>query len=116
MGLDTEVYDYSASANCPVIGSSELRKNKQDKVHWDPVEKDVDFNPNQRWSSWPRSRHERFNWIAGDYLTKFDYEPKLFKGQRGKWFILNLIMDVILKYKLICKRLWFAKKSKFLMK
>ncbi len=91
--LRTEIYDFEAALNAPVKGSSEARQGDKE-VHWKPVKKTKQFNPTQRWSGWSRARHERFNWLAGHYLTQFGYEPQPFKGQQLFWNIWNRGLDV----------------------
>lgn len=73
LGLDPEPYDFSAAQSLPVVGSSELKKNKGDQVHWEPVKADSTFNPTARFSHWNRKQHERFNWLAGHYMSRFGY-------------------------------------------
>ena len=77
LGLDSEVYNFDAAKHLNVIGSSELRQDKTDVVHWRPVEKWRNFNPIMRWSHWSSEQHERFNLIAGDHLKLFGYTPEM---------------------------------------
>lgn len=105
LGLDAEKYDYSSAENSAVIGSSDLRNKKRDKVHWIPVSKTSDFNPLTRWSYWKKSKHLRFQWIAGDLLSAFDYdlvhEPKV----RAWWYTWNILLDFFFPIKISLKRL-----------
>lgn len=74
LGLDPEKYDFQDALNLPVKGSSELRtKEGEEKIHWTPVAKTKDFNPLDRYKHWGRTRYERFNWIAGEFLERFGY-------------------------------------------
>ncbi len=74
-GLDAKLYDFEAARNLPVRGSSELR-HQAGELHWEPVEKTVQFDPLRRWRHWHQWRHARFNWLAGTYLQQFGYEPE----------------------------------------
>jgi hypothetical protein len=74
LGLDSEKYDFQGAMNLPVIGSSELRSNEgEKKIHWQPVDKTKEFNPLDRYNNWGKARHERFNWVAGEFLERFGY-------------------------------------------
>jgi len=94
LGLDVATYDFNAATSLPVRGSSVFRGHEEDKVHWRPVEKTMDFNPMLRWNHWSHVLHERFNWIAGEYLGPFGYEAKEYKTDRFLWTIWNLILDM----------------------
>lgn len=83
--LSIQKYDFTSAENLPVRGSSTLAGKGVKAMHWQPVEKTVDFNPLERWSYWSRARHERFNWIAGKYLTYFGYEKKVYSANRFLW-------------------------------
>jgi hypothetical protein len=102
LDLDAEVYDYSAAASLPVRGSSTLRGQPTayhaswvaEGIHWEPMKKPSDFNPVQRWADWSRARHERFNWLSGEYLERFGYAPKTYSGGRFLWSAWNRMLDV----------------------
>jgi hypothetical protein len=98
LDLNPTLYDFEAAAKLPVRGSSVFGKVAEDDVHWSPVEKDKDFNPIARWAHWPRSRHERFNWVAGKYLRECGYEEKSYPGHHALWTIWNKGLDI--KWKL----------------
>lgn len=87
LGLDAEVYDFEAARNLPVRGSSSYRRDGGE-VHWKPVERSADFRPLERWADWSRSRHERFNWLAGDQMRALGYELSE-QEARGWWKIWN---------------------------
>ena len=93
LNLDEAIYEFEAAAKLPVRGSSVLRGN-QKEVHWEPVNKTPDFNPISRWNDWTRALHERFNWVAGNYLLKLGYEKKQFAANRMFWTLLNLLLDI----------------------
>jgi hypothetical protein len=63
-------------------------------IHWNPIEKPADFNPMDRWSNWSRAKHERFNWLAGEYLSRFGYPLKTYPRGSWLWFAWNVILDV----------------------
>jgi hypothetical protein len=103
LGLDPEEYDFDAAGSLPVIGSSELRKHRTDKIHWDPVETSSSFDPMARFSHWKRRQHERFNWIAGPYMSKFGYCLQTSPAYRRFYSTRNVLLD--LKWKLSALRL-----------
>ena len=98
LDLDLSKYDFNKAKNLPVSGSSDLLTKKGSEIHWEKTEKDKDFNPLKRWEGWGRFLHERFNWIAGKYLTQLGYEQKAFEGNRIFWRIYNHLLD--LKWKI----------------
>lgn len=114
LGLDSDSYDFKATVNLPVRGSSELRAQGK-KMHWRPVEKAQDFNPIMRWRHWDRALHERFNWIAGDCLEQFGYTKQTQSKNQFLWIVWNILLDIIwkpffwLKVKQNCDRLNRAK-------
>lgn len=99
--LDAEAYDYDGAVNLPVRGSSTLRGQPSahevpwvaQGIHWDPVAKPANFNPVERWANWSRAKHERFNWLAGEYLEKFGYDKKTYTGGRVLWPVWNILLD-----------------------
>ncbi len=102
LGLDPNSYDYSAAGNLPVRGSSTLRGNGTSSrqscvangIHWNPVEKPAAFNPVDRWSNWNRKKHERFNWLAGKYLSRFGYALKTYPRGGWLWCARNVVLDL----------------------
>jgi Sulfotransferase family len=110
LGLDPELYDYSAAANLPVRGSSAVRAQGSgasrdfwvaEGVHWKPIPKPADFNPLTRWSNWSRAKHERFNWIAGRSMPAFGYSPRRYTGARALWSTWNVACDLLLVDRLL---------------
>ena len=73
VGLDPAVYDFDAALDTPVYGSS-YQKTEGKGVSWQPKAKAPGFASNERWATWSRARHERFNWIAGRELIALGYE------------------------------------------
>jgi hypothetical protein len=93
LGLDPDDYDFAAAQDSPVLGSS-VAKGGEDKVHWNPVEKPRDFDPLERFAGWSESRHRRFNWISGDRLRDFGYEPQHAKPSMASG-AKNVCLDLI---------------------
>jgi hypothetical protein len=112
LNLDPTCYDFEKAANLPVRGSSQLHKKGQEYRHWKPVERTPDFNPMTRWSHWGQARHERFNWLAGKYLTQFGYCQEGQVKSSTWWSIWNVIMDVKWNFRIRAGQLKRLVKSK----
>lgn len=104
LGLDPDTYDYAAAVDLPVRGSSAVRAQTPNSgrdfwvtegVHWNPTPKPAGFNPLVRWRDWNRAKHERFNWIAGRYMSAFDYSCQQYAGPRMLWSSWNVACDVL---------------------
>jgi Sulfotransferase family len=102
--LDPTVYNFEGARDLPVRGSSSLRRKGAERVasfvapgvHWRPVPRAADFDPVNRWNGWSRAKHERFNWIAGQYLTALGYEQKIYSGGvRWPWAVWNYVLDAL---------------------
>ncbi len=91
--LDAECYDFEEAAQTPVYGSSYASK-EEGGITWTPKEKPTGFESRNRWSSWSRLQHERFNWLAGDELRALGYEPQRYGGPRWLWALLNHALDL----------------------
>jgi protein-tyrosine sulfotransferase len=74
LDLDQDDFDFEAAEGLPVRGSSFYFGPGRISVHWEPVDKGADFDPKERWRSWSRGMHERFEWIAGEQMRFFGYE------------------------------------------
>jgi hypothetical protein len=83
-----------AALNLPVRGSSVFRGQDPTNIHWKPVEKTADFNPLLLWSHWDQALHERFNWLAGQYLVQFGYDKKQYTSNRFLWAVRNRLLDL----------------------
>ena len=94
LGLDMEKYDFEAAQKLPIKGSSDIRDQGRENVHWLPLNKTQKFNPMKRWENWGRARHERFNWLAGQYLLQFGYSKQTFTENQNLWNLWNIIQDV----------------------
>ncbi|MCK6624177.1 MAG: sulfotransferase [Anaerolineae bacterium] len=94
LGLNPDCYNFENADNLPIRGSSELRKQSKQDLHWKPIEKTADFNPTTRWHHWSRTKQERFKWLAGKYLVAFGYcQPDELKSIIF-WQIWNIILDI----------------------
>lgn len=93
LDLDVNAYDFRVATSLPVRGSSTVRQRGSDAMHWEPVEKASDFDPMSRWRDWSRARHERFNWVAGHYLTRLGYELQYSSSNRFLWSLWNAVHD-----------------------
>lgn len=71
--LDADRYSFDAAENLPVKGSCETKEGSG-RVNWQPVEKTADFNPLERWREWPPQQLEQFEYLAGDWLRRFQYD------------------------------------------
>ncbi|MFK7847124.1 MAG: sulfotransferase [Rhodothermales bacterium] len=71
--LDADAYDFEAALDTPVYGSSFMKEEGKDMT-WKPQEKKKDFNTKERWRSWGKFKHGRFNWIARRELENLGYE------------------------------------------
>jgi hypothetical protein len=90
--LDPARYDFDAAIDAPVIGSSFVRVG-DGKLTWKPVERDASFDPTARHSSWRRSRHERFEHLAGDLQRALGYDSHGRGG--GVWPAFNVTNDAV---------------------
>jgi hypothetical protein len=96
--LDDVAYDYNATTNLPIKGSSDLRKQDGQSMHWKPVERPVDFDPLARFKHWGKARHTRFNWVAGKQLDQFGYD-RISDAQRLYWLFPNLAGDLAWQFR-----------------
>jgi protein-tyrosine sulfotransferase len=72
LGLDRSRYDFQASQNLGVMGSSELVKT-DGSLHWKSIDKSAGFNPLARASEWSPHLRSRFEWIAGEQMRALGY-------------------------------------------
>lgn len=94
LDIDPELFDFNSAKSLGVTGSSEL-KDQTSGIHWQVMEKKMDFNPLARFSNWDRKRHERFNWIAGKQMTRLGYELVVFSENKQFSVIRNKFRDLI---------------------
>ena len=93
LNLNTQGFNFNAVDNIPVRGSSVLRGAPAADVHWQPVAKTADFNPLERFKDWTPAQHARFNWLAGDALRLFGYQPVTPAGSPAFWAARNRWLD-----------------------
>jgi len=94
LGLNSDTYDFEGAKNLPISGSSDLVEKEKTQIDWKFRRKTAEFNPLNRWKSWERSRHERFNWIAGDAMGQFGYTKETYDKNRLFWAMWNILMDL----------------------
>ena len=89
LGLDSAIYNFARARALPVRGSSTYR-GASTGLDWSkPIAKTEVFNPMERWQSWPRARHERFNWVAGPYMRRLGYTLIETGGRTAYWRLWN---------------------------
>jgi hypothetical protein len=91
LGLNPDLYSFEEASKSAVRGSSSFRGDDR-SLHWKSVKKSNEFNPNLRGSNWNQMLHQRFNWIAGEYLVKLGYEKK-YEDMNYLWKIWNHLED-----------------------
>ena len=72
--LDNEKYPWEGVDEVPVLGSSTYRGEKEKNVHWKPISKTENFNPNKKWLSWSRAKKNIFIRNAGKSLIELGFE------------------------------------------
>jgi hypothetical protein len=99
LGLDTERYDFGQARELPVRGSSEMLKNEEGDLHWDPLEKTESFDPLSRYGDWTDFMTYRFEQIAGSAMTSLGYKTACHRPAHFSWKLQSLLLD----------SLWFLK-------
>jgi hypothetical protein len=101
--LPVNKYDFGKAVNLGVMGSSQI-KNMENMTDWALRKKTKDFNPLSRFAHWGRPLHQRFNWLACDFLKEFDYEAQSCDEKKYLSNVRNKFIDMIyaleMKYKL----------------
>ncbi|WP_207060989.1 sulfotransferase [Motiliproteus sp. SC1-56] len=92
LGVGAEGYDFEKARDVDVRGSSDLKK-ENGVVHWGGAKKTKDFSPLDRFDSWDKKKHERFNWIAGPQMAEFGYELKQFDDGTLLSDLKNRLLD-----------------------
>jgi hypothetical protein len=75
--LDPKEFDFDAAASLPVRGSSRYFGRGHRSVHWEPVQKERDFEFKENWRGWDEKMHPRFEWIAGPQLRALGYTTEI---------------------------------------
>jgi hypothetical protein len=99
LDLDIPAYDFEAATALPVRGSSTFHRRSGHKVSWRPVAKTANFDPAARWKQWDEGMLRRFDYIAGDRLEYFGYEPTSYplpprtllwqKALDARWYLMR---------------------------
>jgi hypothetical protein len=74
-------------------GSSVLRRTQAAAVHWQPVVRTVEFSPLEGFKAWMPAQPTRFNWLAGNALRLFGYQPSTPAGSPAYWAGRNRWVD-----------------------
>ncbi len=90
-GLDPERFPFDEVGGLPVRGSSTLRSDQDQEIHWTPVERSDSFDPRERWRSWDDHLHRRFAAVAGASQQALGYS---LESTSGKDSILDRAGDV----------------------
>ena len=75
IGLDQDKYPWDQLEHIPILGSSAHKVG--DRVHWDPIKKTSNFNPNQKWLEWSPRKKRIFKKYAGANLIKAGFASNL---------------------------------------
>src|SRR3954454_19841483 len=65
-GLNPDRYDYEATENAPVRGSSTARLAEDAPVQWDAVGRPADFDPARRYADWDPALRYLYAELAGE--------------------------------------------------
>jgi hypothetical protein len=83
LNLDSAALPEQTLRDTPIIGSSDLAASGKGQLHWKPTQMEG-FQPLDRFSAWTSAEHRRFDWLAGEMLSAFDYADTRFThGRRG---------------------------------
>ena len=93
LDLDPDRFDVDAARRLPVFGSSFSRDASGQRVK--RVVRTEGFRPVDRFASWDRRTHERFNWVAGAELARLGYEPATFDGPPASAAARHLVLDAL---------------------
>ncbi len=93
VNLDPAKYDFKAALNLPVRGSSMIRHEGGQPVHWKPVEKSADFNPLKRATAWSPWQRAQFAWLAGRSAEKLGYRVDTSYNSNPFWVAYNLLLS-----------------------
>lgn len=93
-GLDPAAYDLETARDLPVRGSSAFFGPGRSSVHWEPVQRDDTFSPNERWRTWTYGQLDRFQWLAGDQLRALGYMDQPPEPRPLAKIVSHRILDV----------------------
>jgi sulfotransferase family protein len=92
LSIAPKKFHFDHTKDLGITGSSETKK-QADAVHWQVTDKTKEFKPLERFSNWDKKKHERFNWIAGRYMSKFGYDLEATTSNRYLYVIRNRFLD-----------------------
>lgn len=92
--INPEEYDFQGLADLKVYGSSEITSTGG-SVHWNGLPRTRSFNPVQRYAGWQRSKHRRFNWIAGREMQALGYELAHHSSFPRTTVLINTLHDFL---------------------
>lgn len=72
LNLDHGGYDWNKMEEAPVLGSSTF-KGEQLDVNWNPLKKDKNFNPHNKWEKWNARQKKIFKKYAGENLIQMNF-------------------------------------------
>lgn len=93
LGLDEADYDYAQARELPVRGSSDLRSEDRQSIHWKPLKRASDFDPLSRFAAWGNARHFRYNHVAGRALEALGYTRQPASSRLGALHAVNILLD-----------------------
>jgi protein-tyrosine sulfotransferase len=105
--LDENDFDFGAAADLPVRGSSAYFGPRHESVHWNPVPRNSEFDPRERWRSWTPQMHERFAWIAGEQLRHFGYGDLAERPRTPFWIGRHRVRDLRWRSRVVGRRVTY---------
>ena len=107
--LDPARYDFDAAAKLPVRGSSRVRAERAE-VHWQAVEKDDAFRPDEHWRDWEPYQHARFATVAGDVQQALGYDlaPAVASSARDR--VRDAVDGTSWRIRRLRQRVWLDRK------
>jgi hypothetical protein len=73
LGLDSHRYDFAGATGLPLRGSSDLLTESSQSLHWDPVERNPQFDPLSRHEHWSAFLQYRYHQVAGEPMQSLGY-------------------------------------------
>ncbi|MDP2028651.1 MAG: sulfotransferase [Thiobacillus sp.] len=103
--LDSGRFDFDVCDTLGVMGSSDLKQDGTESLHWKYVDKPKSFNPLARASHWPEAMRQRFLYIAGPTMAALGYElPEADMANRPRWSRWNHVLDILYTLELKLRR------------
>jgi len=104
--LDPGNYDWQQALALPVRGSSELKTAQENTIHWDPIERNPEFDPMSRFADWSDALHFRYNHVVGADMAPFGYRNKSVAGPAILLRLRNVLLDVTWGLKVLLRPLY----------